>query len=77
MDSILSEKYPRAFSYTKLADASVAEFLSMENLQTGFHLPLSTLALQEVRDMQEQTALVNPDIADVDRSITDENSELR
>lgn len=38
----------------------MANFLSMSDLQTGFHVPLSAQALQEVRDMQAETAGTTP-----------------
>lgn len=55
LDGILSEQYPQAFSYTKLSDVSVMYFLKIDELQTGFHVPLSAQALHEVREMQAET----------------------
>lgn len=47
-DQVFEESHPRAFSYTKLEDASVANFLSISELQEGFQLPLSVQAKDEV-----------------------------
>lgn len=48
-DKTLDESHPRAFSFTKLEDVSVLEFLGINDLQIGFHLPLSSEARLEVQ----------------------------
>ena len=55
------EAFPRAFSFTKLEDASVADFLAITNIHTGFHLPLTPLARQELQQLQAQTTHTIPD----------------
>lgn len=42
----------------------MAEFLGIDDIRTGFHLPLSVQAHQEVRHMQLITAATSPDHTD-------------
>ena len=60
-DQLNDEAFPRAFSFTKLEDASVADFMAITNIHTGFHLPLTPLARQELQQLQAQTADTIPD----------------
>lgn len=62
LDQTLELSHPRAFSHTKLEDASTATLLAMTDIQNGFHLPLSQQAREEVRDLQNRTALTMPDV---------------
>ena len=54
-DNTLDEKYPRALPYAINEDISLKEFLSITSLSEAFHLPLSTQAHAEVRQIQEDT----------------------
>jgi hypothetical protein len=56
LDQIISEKFPRAFSYCLHEDISVQKFLTAPTLSDNFSLPLSPEALQEVKDLQEEAA---------------------
>jgi hypothetical protein len=56
LDQIISEKFPRAFSYCLHEDTSVQKFLTASTLADNFSLPLSPEALQEVKDLQEEAA---------------------
>lgn len=67
LDEIIADTHPRAFSYNKIEDASVAEFLGIEDISQGFHLPLSAQAYEEVQDMQLLTASTSPDNATRDK----------
>jgi hypothetical protein len=40
-DMLMQNKFPRLFSYAKKKDISVAQFLTHNQLQEQFHLPLS------------------------------------
>lgn len=55
LEQPLELSHPRAFSFTKLEDASIADFLSITTLPEGFHLPLTAHARLEVHDMQVLT----------------------
>lgn len=54
-DRMLETTYPRAFSYARYEDTSVATFLSMTSLGEGFHVPVSQQATEEIREMQAIT----------------------
>ena len=56
MGQILVETHPRAFSFAKDEDNSVAAFLGTTSLQETFHLPLSEQAHAETRDLQHLTS---------------------
>jgi hypothetical protein len=58
LDSIKSETFPRAFSYCTNEDISVQQFLSAGRLAVNFWLPLSPEALEEVREMQNMTTVI-------------------
>jgi hypothetical protein len=58
LDSIKSEIFPRAFSYCTNEDIFVQQFLSAGRLADNFWLPLSPEALEEVREMQNMTTLI-------------------
>ena len=58
LDDVLSDKYPRAFSYAKEEDASVKNFLASSSLSEAFHTPISPQAFAEVCNLQTDTALV-------------------
>ena len=47
------ELYPRAFSFCKNEDETVASILTASDPSLIFHLPLSSQARQEVRDIQQ------------------------
>lgn len=59
LDAVLSEKFPRAYSYAVNEDASVRQFLSSADLREAFHLPLSVQAHDEVRQLQTQVASID------------------
>jgi hypothetical protein len=46
-------KFPRLYSFAKKKDISVAHFLTHNQLQDQFHLPLSVEAFQEYQQMQQ------------------------
>ncbi|XP_073367668.1 uncharacterized protein [Aegilops tauschii subsp. strangulata] len=52
-NSILSETYPRAFSFTRDEDASTRKCLSITQLNQAFDLPLSVQAFDELRALQQ------------------------
>jgi hypothetical protein len=52
LNTIVSDEYPRAFSYSLSEDVTVQCFLSATSLAENFNLPLSPEALQEVRNLQ-------------------------
>jgi hypothetical protein len=58
LDQVVSEKFPRAFSYFLHEDTSVQKFLTAPTLADNFSLPLSPEALQEVKDLQEEAASI-------------------
>ena len=58
LDEILAETHPRAFSFAKDEDISVAAFLGTTSLQETFHLPLSAQAHTETRDLQHLTLII-------------------
>ena len=49
------DKYPRAYSFCKDEDTSVAKFLTATTLAENFHLPLSPEALAEIRGLQHDS----------------------
>jgi len=49
----MQSKFPRLFSFAKNKKISVLQFLSNNNLQSQFHLPLSEQAYQEYQRMQD------------------------
>jgi hypothetical protein len=49
LNTILSDEYPRAFSFALSEDVPVTDFLSATSLAENFNLPLSPKALQEIR----------------------------
>jgi hypothetical protein len=51
MSSIISNTYPRLASFAKNEDASVAEIMQAEDLDSIFFLPLSQQALHELEDL--------------------------
>ena len=52
-NSILSDTYPRAFSYTSDEDTSVRKVLSITHLNQAFELPLSVQDFEELRALQQ------------------------
>lgn len=54
LDEILSHKYPRLASSSKIDGILVLEVMQAEDLDTLFMLPLSVHALQELDLLQEQ-----------------------
>ena len=67
LDEVLAESHPRAFSYAKLEDISVRNFLGSQNLNETFHLPLSMQAHDELRHIQEITTHVGNQVDEVER----------
>ena len=58
LDDVLADSHPSAFSYAKLEDISIRDFLRCTNLNETFHLPLSMQAHNELRHLQEITTHV-------------------
>jgi hypothetical protein len=58
LDNVKAETFPRAFSYCTNEDISIQHFLSAGSLADNFWLPLSPEALEEVREMQSLTAVI-------------------
>jgi hypothetical protein len=56
LNTIVSDEYPRAFSYALAEDVIVQSFLSATSLAEDFNLPLSLEALQEVRNHQRDAS---------------------
>jgi hypothetical protein len=52
LDEINEEAFPRAFSFSTNEDVSVQDFLTGNSLAHNFHLPLSPLAMEEIRTLQ-------------------------
>jgi hypothetical protein len=52
MGQIASEKFPRAFSFTHDEDKLVQEFITAPRLANNFWLPVSSQALDEIRELQ-------------------------
>lgn len=69
-DQLLSDSHPRAYSYAKDEDVSVQELLGSNAINDVFHLPLATLAREEVRSLQLLTAGVDPNSATEDKWLT-------
>jgi hypothetical protein len=59
LDSINSDSFPRAFSFTLDEDISVHDFLRASSLSDSFWLPLSPQAMDEVRTLQMDTAHID------------------
>jgi hypothetical protein len=55
ISTIISDTYPRAFSFAIDEDISVQDFLTSTSLGNLFHLPLSPEAMEELRDLQHNT----------------------
>jgi hypothetical protein len=49
----LQYKYPRLYSFGKIKDISVAQFLTHNIAQQQFHLPLSVEAFQKYQNLQQ------------------------
>ena len=60
-DAPLSEVFPRAFSFCTNEDESVGTVLMATDPAMLFHLPLSTQARQEVREIQQRSRHVVPE----------------
>lgn len=60
LDAIMSDAYPRAFSFTKNEDISVKNFLEHMSLREAFHLPLSPQAFEEVKEIQMVSTHMQP-----------------
>ena len=77
LDEVLADSHPRAFSYAKLEDISVRDFLGCTNLNETFHLPLSMQAHNELRHLQENTTHVGiGERDDMDSLIYEWGSEI-
>ena len=50
--AILSEKFPRLFSFAINLDISVKEIIMAQDLDSVFHLPISEQAFQELGELQ-------------------------
>lgn len=59
-DRLLELSHPRAFSFAKEEDTSVADFLAMTTLHEEFYLPVSSQAREEIRELQMITAHTGP-----------------
>lgn len=59
-DQLLETSHPRAFSFVKNEDTSIAPFLAMATLHEGFHMPLSTQSREEIQELQLLTASMTP-----------------
>jgi hypothetical protein len=51
-DNLLQHKFPRLYSYAKNKKISVAQFLTQNQVQDQFHLPISAQAFQEYEQLQ-------------------------
>ena len=77
LDDVLADSHPRVFSYAKLEDISVRDFLGCTNLNETFHLPLSMQAHNELRDIQEITTHIGNDAGeDMDSWVYEWGSEI-
>ena len=56
---VMADTHPRAFSFARLEDISMRDFLRSTSLGETFQLPLSALALDETRDVQQQTMQID------------------
>jgi len=65
-DNVMQNNFPRLFTFAKNKKISVLQFLSNNNLESQFHLPLSEQAYQEYQTMQDyiQTIQVQQDTKD-------------
>ena len=52
-DNVMQNNFPRLFTFAKNKKISVLQFLSNNNLESQFHLPLSEQAHQEYQTMQD------------------------
>ena len=60
LDHTLEASHPRAFSFTRIEDVSIAQFLSIQTVSDGFYTPLSAQARLEIQEMQAAAAPVEP-----------------
>jgi hypothetical protein len=58
LNEIVSDEYPRAYSYALSEDVTVQSFLSSNSLAENFNLPLSPEALQEVRNLHRDASQI-------------------
>jgi hypothetical protein len=58
LNEIVSDEYPRAYSYALSEDVTVQSFLSSNSLAENFNLPLSAEALQEVRNLHRDASQI-------------------
>jgi hypothetical protein len=65
MGDIAADKCSRAYSFCLNEDMSAKEFLTAHSLSQNFYLPLSTVALSEVRQLQQLASSIS--LADQDR----------
>ena len=56
---VLANTHPRAFSFARLEDISMRDFLRSTSLGESFHLPLSAQALDAPRALQPQTLQID------------------
>ena len=63
---ILSEKFPRLFSFAINPDISVKEIIMAQDLDSIFHLPISEQASQELGDLQDLLLSTDYDLASND-----------
>ena len=63
---ILSEKFPRLFSFAINPDISVKEIIMAQDLDSIFHLPISGQASQELGDLQDLLLSSDYDLASND-----------
>jgi hypothetical protein len=65
---LMCQKFPRLYSYAMNEDASVVALARLENLNEGFHLPLSVEAFQEWQAVSEILA---------DIQLSDQQTDIR
>jgi hypothetical protein len=51
LEEVNEEAFPRAFSFSNNEDVFVQDFLTSNSLGHNFHLPLSPLAMEEIRNL--------------------------
>ena len=67
LDEVSQEKYPRAYSFCQNEDISLKLFMAAPTLAGNFHLPLSPEALQEVRELQQESLHLRLQPEDIDQ----------
>ena len=60
-DDLASDSFPRAYSFSLNEDVSAFDFLTAGSLAENFALPISTQALDELRELQQLVAHIEID----------------